>query len=115
MEMKKTKSTETQAAPTNQIDEMPAPATLNYDVFLTLTDKFVNDSIAALSDYAYVEVNDILNTIINLRNQMPINVLNEIIRRIGTFPYKSVASVMQIIENDQPQYWTVIDQPANNN
>lgn len=107
--MKKSKNAEEPTAPqTNQINDMPAPATLDYDVFLKLSDKFVNESVAALSDYAYVEVNDILNTILNLRDQMPINVLNEIIRRIGSFPYKSVAHIMRIIESDQSAYWSVI-------
>jgi hypothetical protein len=112
--MKKTKNVEErEAAQTNQINDMPPPATLDYDVILKLSDKFVNDSVAALSDYAYVEVSDILNTILNLRDKMPINVLNEIIRRIGSFPYKSVAHVMRIIESDQPQYWSVIEQTNN--
>ena len=86
-------------------DIMPEPDTLNYEVKFVLSDTFISDVEEALQDYAYVEVRDILNTVNALKTAMPINMLNEIVRRLAAFPYKSVKKLMYFIETDKNRYW----------
>lgn len=96
------------------IEQMPAPQTMDYDQTLKVSDKFVSDMYAALDGFSYVEVCEIFKTVEALKNKMPINVLNEIIRRIASFPYKSVRDLMLQVETDQSVYWTLIE-PAKTN
>lgn len=86
-------------------DVMPEPDTLNYNVKFSLSDAFLSDVEEALQDYAYVEVRDILNTVNSLKNEIPINMLNEVVRRLASFPYKSVKKLMYFIETEQNHYW----------
>lgn len=86
-------------------DVMPEPDILNYNVKFSLSDVFLSDVEEALQDYAYVEVRDILNTINSLKNEIPINMLNEVVRRLASFPYKSVKKLMYFIETEQNRYW----------
>lgn len=93
--------------------QMPQPETMNYDQTLILSDMFVNDMYAALDGFAYVEVSEIFKTVEQLKNNMPINVLNEIVRRIASFPYKNVKNLMNVVETNQGLYWS-LSQPQNN-
>ena len=91
------------------IEQMPAPQTMNYDQKLVVSDRFVSDMYTALDSFSYVEVSEIFKTVEALKNEMPINVLNEIIRRIASFPYKNVRDLMLQVETDQSVYWTLIE------
>lgn len=93
--------------------QMPAPQTMDYDQTVTLTDKFVADMHAALDGFAYTEVNEIFKAVDQLKNAMPINIANEIIRRIASFPYNKVANFMHSFEADQSKY--VVLNPVTNN
>lgn len=84
--------------------KMPAPQTMNYDQTVRLTDDFVNDMHNALDTFAYTEVNEIFKAVDQLKDAMPINIANEIIRRIASFPYNRVASFMHSFEADQSKY-----------
>ena len=92
------------------IENMPAPQTMNYDQMLVVSDVFVADMYEALDGFAYVEVSEIIKTVEQLKNEMPINVLNEIIRRIASFPYKNVKKLMSVVETDQSKYWSLVSQ-----
>jgi len=96
------------------MEQMPAPQTMNYDQKLKLSDRFMTDMYAALDSFSYVEVNEIFKTVEALKNEMPINILNEIVRRIASFPYKNVRDLMLQIETDQSVYWALIEQPKTN-
>lgn len=98
----------------DELEQMPAPQTMNYDQKLKITDKFVADMYASLDSFSYVEVSEIFKTVEALKNEMPINVLNEIVRRIASFPYKNVRDLMLQVETDQSVYWALIE-PAKNN
>ncbi len=89
-------------------ETMPAPQTINYEQKLKLSDKFVEDMNAALDSIAYVEVKDLFNVVENMRNEIPINILNEVIRRIASFPYKNVKNLMHVVETNQSLYWELL-------
>ena len=90
------------------MNKMPEPETINYDILLKLNDVFISDVEEALGDYAYVETGELIKAINNLKNGIPINMLNEIIRRISAFPYKSVKKIMFNIETRQDIYWQIV-------
>lgn len=119
MEKRKlTKETNTEVTNTNTegtVEQMPAPQTMNYEQTLKLSDKFVSDMYAALDGFSYVEVNELFAAVEQLRNNMPINVLNEIIRRIGSFPYRNVVNLMKTVETRQGDYWQLVNNTATEN
>lgn len=84
--------------------KMPAPQTMNYDQTVKLTDAFVADMHMALDGFAYTEVDEIFKAVEQLKDNMPINVANEVIRRIASFPYNKVAPFMHAFEADQTKY-----------
>ena len=90
------------------INKMPEPEVINYDVLLKLNDIFIDDLEEALGNYAYVETGEIIKAVNNMKSNMPINMLNEIIRRISSFPYKSVKKIMYNIETRQEMYWQIV-------
>lgn len=83
---------------------MPAPKTMNYEQTVKFTDEFVRDMTNALNGFAYNEVAEIFKTVDKFKDAMPINLANEIIQRIASFPYYKVAQFMSVIENDQTRY-----------
>lgn len=91
------------------VEQMPAPQTMNYEQTFKLSDKFISDMYAALDSFSYLEVNELFTAVEQLRNNMPINVLNEIIRRIASFPYKNVVNLMKVFETNQGEYWQLIN------
>lgn len=119
MEKRKlTKEKNTEVTNTNAAaapEQMPAPQTLNYEQTLRLSDKFVSDMYAALDGFSYVEVNELFTAVEQLRNNMPINVLNEIIRRIGSFPYRNVVNLMKVVETNQGEYWQLVNNTTTEN
>ena len=119
MEKRKlTKETNTEVTNTNTegtVEQMPAPQTMKYEQTLKLSDKFVSDMYAALDGFSYVEVNELFAAVEQLRNNMPINVLNEIIRRIGSFPYRNVVNLMKTVETRQGDYWQLVNNTATEN
>lgn len=86
------------------VESMPAPQTMNYEQTVKLSDDFVNDMHKALDGFSYVEVSEIFKAVDQLKDAMPINVANEIIRRIASFPYTNVKDFMSTIETDQARY-----------
>lgn len=119
MEKRKlTKETNVEVTNTNADvapEQMPAPQTLNYEQTLRLSDKFVSDMYAALDGFSYVEVNELFTAVEQLRNNMPINVLNEVIRRIGSFPYRNVVNLMKTVETNQGEYWQLVNNTTTEN
>ena len=84
----------------NNNNTMPEPQVVNYGIYYLITDAFINDYLACTSQMAYVDVMKVLN-IVNRHNQIvSIAQLNEIIRTIGTFPYKYVHELMKNINDD---------------
>lgn len=86
------------------IENMPQPETMNYEQTVKLSDNFVNDMHLALDGFSYVEVSEIFKAVDQFKDAMPINLANEIIRRIASFPYSAVKDFMHVIETDQARY-----------
>jgi len=89
-------------------EDMPEPQTINYDQTLKLSQKFVDDSMSILSGLPYVEVNDMVKTILNSGYVLPISAINEIIQRISKYQYNLVKDFMNIIETNQGLYFSAI-------
>jgi hypothetical protein len=79
---------------------MPEPQTVNYSVYYAVTEKFVNDFLFCTSQMAYVDVMKVLNIVNKHGKIISVAQLNEIIRTVGTFPYKYVSGLMTNINND---------------
>lgn len=91
------------------VENMPQPETMNYEQTVKLSDECVNDMHAALDGFSYVEVSKIFNTVDQFRDAMPINLANEVIRAIASFPYSAVKDFMRVIETDQARYLSLND------
>lgn len=96
----------------NIVESMPRPQTMNYEQSIKLSDAFVNDLHKALDGFSYSEVAEIFKAVDKLKDGMPINVVNEVISRVASFPYKSVKEFMTVIETDQARYLSLNDQQA---
>lgn len=75
-------------------DKMPEPQTLNYNIYYIVTDKFVNDFLACTNEMAYVDVMKVMSIVDRHDNVVSSGQLNELIRVLGTFPYKYVSRLM---------------------
>lgn len=99
----------------NNVDKMPEPQVVNYRQFFEVTEVFINDYKICANNIAYVDAIKVLN-LIN-RNDRIVNsaTLNEIIRIIGSFPYKYVHALMENINNKEifPHYF--IEKPKDFN
>lgn len=91
---------------TNEV--APEPSTVDYGATIKLLPKFKNDVVNALSNYAYVETHQLIK-VIEGNDELPINVVNEIISRISAFPYSGVKNVMNIIETAQNEYFEMVN------
>lgn len=80
-------------------DVMKEPQSMAYDVYYVVTDAFVNDYLRSVSQMAYVDVMKVMNIIKKHNNVVCIAQLNELIRTVGSFPYKYVSSLMNNINN----------------
>ena len=90
------------------VETQPAPQTMNYDQALIVSDKFVDDVIACLGDFAYVETHEIIDFVrYNKGKAVPINLLNEFINKLATFPWRAVNVIMYNINNKQEEYFTL--------
>lgn len=85
----------------------PAPQTVDYGTKVKLLPRFKQEVITALSEFAYVETHELIK-VIETNDELPINIVNEVIRRISTFPYRGVVNVMRVIENEQNAYFEVV-------
>lgn len=103
-------STEVNNTVEQEVAKMPEPETMNYDQTVVFTDDFVKDMYNALDGFAYTEVNEIFKAVDQMKNAMPLNIANEIIRRIASFPYNKVANLMHNLESDQSRYITLPSQ-----
>lgn len=85
----------------NNNEKMPEPQVNNYRQFYRVTDLFIKDYKTSVASIAYVDAIKVMD-IIN-RHDRIINTasLNEIVRIIGTFPYKYVNSIMQNFLNSE--------------
>ena len=88
-------------------DVQPVPNTTNYDVTVNTTDKFVNEVIASLGEFSYSETNQIISFVQTSRVNVPINIINEILSRIASFPWKAVNGLMGNIANKQDDYFVI--------
>lgn len=86
---------------------VPAPQTMNYDQTVAFTDAFVADMHTALDGFAYTEVSELFKVVDQMKDKMPINLANEVIRRIASFPYSAVKDFMHNFETNQANYLTV--------
>ena len=108
VEKKEEKSVETVNEQLAQPETQPAPQTMNYEQSLIVSDKFVDDVIAALGDFAYVETHELIDFVrYNKGKAVPINLLNEYINKLATFPWRAVNGVMYNINNKQEDYFTL--------
>lgn len=89
-------------------DVPPVPETVEYGVKVKLLPKFKRDAVAVLSEFAYVETHELIK-VIDGNDELPINVVNEVVRRISSFPYRAVAPVMRVIETEQNQYFEIVN------
>lgn len=95
-----------------QVDDvMPAPQTMNYEQLVKLTDKFVEDVVNSLGELAYAETHVIIDFIKNNKEGMPINMANQLLNKLATFPYNVINGVMHNIEIDQSLYF-VLETPT---
>lgn len=97
----------------DEVSQMPEPQTMDYNQVVRLTDDFVVEVHKALDTFAYNEVDSIFKAMDQLKNSMPINIANEIIARIASFPYNRVATFMHNFEENQSKY-VVLQQEVNN-
>lgn len=81
--------------------EMPAPQIFNYDKHYKITDMFKNDLMIVLKELPYVEAKKILDCFEFYKDMIPIAALNEMIRALGTLPYKYVSSLMRVLEKKE--------------
>ena len=88
-------------------DVQSVPNTTNYDVTVNTTDKFVNEVIASLGEYSYAETNEIITIVQTHRNTVPVNIINEILSRISSFPWKGVNGLMSNVANKQDEYFVI--------
>lgn len=98
----------------NNKDMMPEPLTVNYDQMLKLSQQFVDDAIAILHQLPYVEVHDMVDTIMDSGYVLPVAVTNEIIQRISRNPYHMVKDFMHNVETNQRIYFTAYNPDKNN-
>ena len=94
---------------TNEV--APAPSTVDYNANVKLSDKFRSDVVTALSEFAYVETHELIK-VVESNEVLPINIVNEVIRRISSFPYRAVAHIMRVVETGQATYFTVEEAAA---
>lgn len=80
---------------------MPEPQTVNYRVYYLVTEDFINDFITCTSQMAYVDVMKIMNIVKRHDNIVAISHLNELVRTLGTFPYKYVHQLMSNVNNEE--------------
>ena len=80
---------------------MPEPQTVNYHTYYVVSDAFINDFIVCTSQMAYVDVMKVMSIIKRHQGVVGIAQLNEIIRTIGSFPYKYVSRLMDNVNNDE--------------
>lgn len=90
----------------NKKDAMPEPLTINYDQMLRLSQQFVDDTISILHRLPYVEVHDMVDTIMNSGYVLPMATVNEIIQRISRNPYHMIKDFMHNIETNQGIYFS---------
>lgn len=92
-------------------DVAPIPSTVDYNANVRLSQKFKEDVIGALSEFAYVETHELIK-VVEGNEVLPINIVNEVIRRISSFPYRAVAHIMRVVETEQATYFTVEEAAA---
>lgn len=88
-------------------EDQPVPNTTNYDVTVDTTDKFVNEVISSLGEFSYAETNNLLSFIQQSRTNVPINIMNDVLSRIASFPWKAVNGVMSNIATHQDEYFII--------
>ena len=92
-------------------NKMPEPQVANYHVYYVVTDTFVKDFLECTNQMAYVDVMKILNIVNKHGKIVALAQLNEIIRTLGSFPYKYVVRLMDNISKDDVFVKYFIKQP----
>ncbi len=83
------------------MDKMPEPQTLNYNIYYVVTDKFINDFLTCTDEMAYVDVMKVMSIIDRHQKVVSSGQLNELIRTLGSFPYKYVKGLMNNVTNNE--------------
>ena len=81
-------------------DKMPEPQINNYRQFYRVTDLFIKDYKLSVASVAYVDAIKVLDLVERHNRIINTATLNEIIRIIGSFPYKYVNAIMQNFKID---------------
>ena len=96
----------------NNVDKMPEPQTLNYNIYYVVTDRFINDFLTCTNEMAYVDVMKIMSIVNRHQNIVSSGQLNELIRLLGTFPYKYINRLMVNVSNKEIFATYFIQQPT---
>lgn len=99
----------------NDVDVQPAPETLSYEQQVVFSDKFVEDVINALGDFSYAETHQVIEFVQNNKNGAPINLVNELLNRLASFPWKVVNGIMGVVNTNQEVYFTLLNNGTSQN
>ena len=91
------------------VDDMPVPQTMDYEQKVYFSDKFVEDVVNSLGELAYAETHQIIDFVKDNKDGVPINLTNQLLNQLATFPYNVVNGLMHNIENNQNLYFTLKD------
>jgi hypothetical protein len=80
---------------------MPEPQINNYRKFYRVTDLFIRDYKISVASVAYVDAVKVLDIVYRHDRIVNTAALNEIVRIIGSFPYKYVNAIMQNFKEDE--------------
>lgn len=81
------------------MDKMPEPQTNNYMKFYKVSDVFIQDYKEAVESIAYVDAVVVLDIVNRHDGIVNTATVNEIVRIIGSFPYKYVSGIMANFKN----------------
>lgn len=90
--------------------DMLEPQTMEYSMKYHLTDVFMNDLQTVLKNSPYIELKTLLDYISGKDRIFTIAQLNEFIRTLASFPYKTICPLMKVIEdkNKFPHYFEIV-------
>lgn len=90
--------------------DMPTPQTMEYSVVYKVTDVFIKDLTTVLRNGPYIDLKRVLDYIEANHRMFPAALLNEFIRTLANFPYKTIMPLMKVIENKEkfPYYFEIV-------
>lgn len=96
-------------------DVQAVPETMNYEQMVAFTDKFVDDLILSLQEFAYSETHEVIDVVRNNKNSMPISLANQVLARVASFPWRAVNVLMTNVNTNQDEYVVLLNPPTSNN